>query len=158
MNANEISQLMEKHTAQMLQLLGVEADIVVDPVELEDKHYIDIRITTDGDAAELIGHAGTRMKAISTVLNMMLPRTEERYSVLLDVNGYRDQRTEYIKSEAEKAAAQAIESMDAVELEPMSPWERRLVHVALAERTDVMTLSEGEEGDRRVIVKPISVV
>jgi spoIIIJ-associated protein len=158
MDANQVSQLMEQHTAQMLNLLGVQAEIVVDALTTEGKQYIDIRIQTEGEAAELIGHAGSRLKALSTVLNMLLPKTEERYSVLLDINGYRDQRTNYIKEMAQKAAAEAIDTMAAVELDAMSAWERRIVHMELAERTDVMTLSEGDEGDRRVVVKPVSVV
>lgn len=160
MEPTQISQLVENHVAQLLQMVGVEAGIIVDIVSVEGKNYVDVKLTVaEKDSGLLIGHAGSRLKSLSAVLNMMLPRTEERYSILLDINGYREQRAAHIRSMADGAAEEAIALMEPVELEPMSPWERRIVHLALQERTDISTFSEGEEGeDRRVVIKPVSAV
>lgn len=160
MEPTQISQLIENHVAQLLQMLGVEAGVVVDIVSVEGKNYVDVKLTVaEKDSGLLIGHAGSRLKSLSAVLNMMLPRTEERYSVLLDINGYREQRAAHIRDMAGRAVEEAIALMEPVELEPMTPWERRIVHLALQERTDISTFSEGEEGeDRRVIIKPVSAV
>jgi len=160
MEPTQISQLVEKNVGQLLQMLEIEASTIVDIVSVEGKNYIDVKLTVaEKDSGLLIGNAGSRLKSLSAVLNMMLPRTEERFSVLLDINGYREQRAIQLRETANKAAEEAISLMEAVELEAMTPWERRIVHLHLQERTDISTFSEGEEGeDRRVIIKPVSVV
>lgn len=154
----EISNIMEQKVAELLELLDVSAAIQVDILESDGKQYIDIKLDSEEFGAELIGHRGNRLKSLSAVLNMMLPRTEERYSILLDINGYKDQRTQHIIDKTHQAAERAIESFEPVRLEPMSPWERRVVHMAIAERTDIVTESDGEGDDRHVVIKPVSVV
>lgn len=154
----EISQTMEQRVAELLEMLDIQAGVKVDTLALEGKNYLEVTVNAENEGAELIGHHGSRLKALSTVLSMMVPESDERISVLLDINGYRDQRTSYIESQAEKAMAEAIETLQPVELEPMSPWERRIVHMAASERTDIVTESIGDSDERRVVVKPVSIV
>lgn len=159
MEAEKVSKLVEEHLANILQMLDVEGSIQVDPIEVEDHKYIDVRVTVpEKDSGMLIGHAGSRLKSLTVVLNMMLPRDENRYSVILDINGYRDQRAVYIRDIANRAIEEAVSMMEEIELEPMSSWERRIVHMQVSERTDVTTESIGEGEDRRVIIRPVSVV
>lgn len=150
---------VEEVTSKLLNLLEVDASIEVNELELEGRSYIAVNVVAEESGAELIGHHGLRLKALSTVLGMMVPQTEgERVSILLDVNGYREQRGKYITEKAEQAIEEALSTMESVELEPMSAWERRLVHVAAADRTDIQTLSVGDGEDRRVVIQPVSVV
>lgn len=158
MNPEELTQIIEKRVAELLGLLQIEGTIQVDIVEMEEKKYVQVVVKSEEGGAELIGHRGGRLKALSTIINMMLPRTEERYSVLLDVNNYRDQRSQYIIDLTTKAMEQAIDSMEDVKLQPMAAWERRIVHMTAADRTDITTSSTGEGDDRSVVVSPVSVI
>ncbi len=72
----------------------------------------------------------------------------------VDAAGYRDRRETALHRMADRAAAEALRYDRPVELEPMRPAERKIVHMYLHERTDVETHSEGDEPDRRLVVSP----
>jgi spoIIIJ-associated protein len=74
--------------------------------------------------------------------------------VLLDVEGYRSRRERYLKDTALRAAEKAMRYRESIELDPMIPSERRIVHLTLASHEFVTTHSEGEGDNRRVIVQP----
>jgi spoIIIJ-associated protein len=74
--------------------------------------------------------------------------------VVIDADGYRERRSELLRADADDAAEEALRSGRAVELAPMPPAERRIVHEYLRERGGVETHSEGEEPDRSLIVSP----
>jgi spoIIIJ-associated protein len=74
--------------------------------------------------------------------------------VVVDADGYRERRTETLRSIALDAAEESLQSGDAVELDPMPASERRIVHEYLRERGDVKTHSEGEEPERYLVVEP----
>jgi hypothetical protein len=76
--------------------------------------------------------------------------------VLLDIEGYRQRRERYLKDTALRAAEKAMRYRESIELDPMIPSERRIVHLTLAEHEFVTTHSEGEGDNRRVIVEPTS--
>ncbi len=154
--ANLIEQF-QANVAQLLSLLNLKATVVVDEQELEGRKYFEVKINTEDNGAELIGHHGSTLDSIAVILGLLIPATEERYSVLLDINGYRDERTKYIEDLTAKAVDQVVNNNQSIVLQPMKPWERRIVHMALAERTDISTESQGEEPDRRVVIKPASV-
>ena len=74
--------------------------------------------------------------------------------MLLDIEGYRSRRERYLKDTALRAAERAMRYRESIELDPMIPSERRIVHLTLAEHEFVTTHSEGEGDSRRVIVEP----
>ena len=75
--------------------------------------------------------------------------------VVIDANGYRDRRAEALRGEADDAADEALSSGKPVELDPLPPFERRIVHEYLRERGDVETHSEGNEPERYLVVTPL---
>ena len=79
----------------------------------------------------------------------------ERKRVSVDASGYRERRRETIERQAERAAERALETGKEIELEPMSPTERKIVHDQLKDRPGLETFSEGEEPERCVIVAPL---
>ena len=81
---------------------------------------------------------------------------EERKQVVVDAAGYRDRREAALQRMADRAAAEALRFDRPVELEPMRPGERKIVHLYLRDRTDVETHSEGDEPDRRLVVTPVA--
>jgi spoIIIJ-associated protein len=74
--------------------------------------------------------------------------------VVIDANGYRERRAEALRAEADDAADEALRSGEAVELDPLPPFERRIVHEYLRDRGDVATHSEGDEPDRFLVISP----
>src|SRR5919106_878575 len=79
----------------------------------------------------------------------------ERKRVTVDAAGYRDRRGAALQRRADRAAEEALSGARAVELEPMSASERRVVHEHLRERAGVETYSEGDEPNRFVVVTPL---
>ena len=113
------------------------------------------------DGAELglvIGKRGHTIDAIQYLANVILWRGAEsgRKDVVVDAAGYRDRRRGSLEDVADRAASDALQSGRSVALEPMTAVERKIVHVHLAEREDVVTSSEGTEPNRRVVVAPAS--
>ena len=84
----------------------------------------------------------------------MNKRRHEHARLVLDVEGYREGREETLTALARKMAEKAVRSGRRVELEPMNPHERRVVHIALQEDKRVDTVSHGEEPYRRVVINP----
>jgi len=74
--------------------------------------------------------------------------------VVIDANGYRERRADALRAEADDAADEALRLGRPVELDPLPPFERRLVHEYLREREGVETHSEGDEPERYLVVSP----
>lgn len=107
------------------------------------------------ELAMLIGKHGMTLDALSAITNAVMHHGELRdifFSV--DVEGYRARRVATLRSIAVRSADRVVRDGAAVELEPMPPSERRVVHLALAANRDVRTESAGEGKDRRVVVLP----
>jgi spoIIIJ-associated protein len=75
--------------------------------------------------------------------------------VVVDAAGYRERRQAAIEAQADRAAERALKTAKEIELEPMTPSERRVVHQHLKDRAGLETFSEGDEPERCVIVAPL---
>ncbi|MGI1689890.1 RNA-binding cell elongation regulator Jag/EloR [Thermoanaerobacter uzonensis] len=103
----------------------------------------------------LIGHRGETLDSLQYLVNIVASKYREydRYRrIILDAENYRKRREETLIRLAKKLAKQVMETKESVELEPMSPNERRIIHMALQDHPYVETYSEGEEPNRRVII------
>lgn len=101
----------------------------------------------------LIGRRGETLNAIQYLVNLAVnKRRSDHVRVVLDVEGYREGREQTLSALAHKMAEKAVKSGRRVELEPMNPHERRIVHIALQNDSRVETISHGEEPYRRVVV------
>jgi spoIIIJ-associated protein len=131
--------------------LGIDARIDI----REDDETV-IATVGAGDAGLLIGRHGQTIDAIQYLLNAISHRRgdDPRREVVVDAAGYRERRRATLESLAARTADQARMSGEAVELDPMTAVERKVVHLALKERGDVETRSEGTEPNRYVVVVP----
>jgi spoIIIJ-associated protein len=136
---------------RVVAALGLDASIEV--TEAEDE----ILARLEGeDLGPLIGRRGQTIDAVQLICyRSALVGGEERKRVIVDAAGYREQRRQAVERQAERAAERALESGKEIELEPMSPTERRIVHQHLKDRAGVETFSEGSEPDRFVVVAPL---
>jgi spoIIIJ-associated protein len=117
----------------------------------------DVLVTVEGEGtAALVGRGGETIDALQYLVAQIATRADggERRRVALDADGYRARRAAALTELAERAAREAVEHGEEIELDVMTPHDRRIVHMALKDRTDVVTRSEGDEGRRRIIVEP----
>jgi len=136
---------------EFLVHFGVE-DAEIDEYEGDDGELI-LDIVGD-NLAVLIGRHGKTIDAIQfLVSSIVAKKTGYRHPVVIDVKGYKHRRKQKIVGIARASAARAIRQKHDVRLRPMTPFERRIVHIALREDKRVTTISEGTEPNRYVIIK-----
>lgn len=122
----------------------------------EDEGRIEAVVDGGDDYGLLIGKRGQTIDALQLLCYQAAFRgLRERKRVIVDAAGYRARRRETLESRGDRAAEQALESKRAVEMDPMSAQERRVVHERLKERAGVETYSEGDEPNRFVVVAPL---
>jgi spoIIIJ-associated protein len=108
------------------------------------------------DMGLFIGRHGQTIDAVQHLAQrIVFPGGPSAVRVVIDANGYRERRAEALRGEADDAADDAISSGKPVELDPLPPFERRIVHEYLRERGDIETHSEGNEPERYLVISPL---
>jgi spoIIIJ-associated protein len=136
----------------ILERMSIEAEVKVD--EEDDRIVLDI---VCDQAERVIGRRGQVVDALQHLVGKMTYRDRSAprgKPIVVDADGYRAKTIERLESLAQRMADKALETKEDVELNPMSPHDRRIVHMALAEVEGVTTRSEGTGDRRRVIVIP----
>ncbi len=115
---------------------------------------IPINLETDNPQV-LIGEGGQTLTDFQHILKAILRREiQEDFYIDLDINGYKEQKKRYLRELAGSLADEvSLMKKDKI-LPPMPAYERRIIHIELADRTDVTTESIGREPERRIIIKP----
>ena len=107
------------------------------------------------DAGLLIGRRGETLRTLQFLVRYMVSRRlDERVNLMIDVEGYQERRHSALRNMARRVASRVSDTGRSIALEPMSPSERRIVHVALSDHPGVFTESEGEGMDRQVVIMP----
>ena len=107
------------------------------------------------DAGLLIGRRGETLRSLQFIVNVIVNRNREKsVRVLLDVEEYRLRRDQALQELAQRVASKVSATGQSISLEPMSPAERRMVHLALANNPSVTTESSGWGNGRRVSINP----
>lgn len=134
----------------LLKILGVEAESEV----VTEEGSIKIEVKTQS-SARVIGKRGDVLDAIQCIAGAVANIGRDEYvKVVVDCENYRSQREETLVALAHKVEAKAVETGRKIILEPMNPYERRIIHSALVESDKVKTSSEGKEPARYVVVIP----
>lgn len=128
-------------------------EVTIDEYEGDEGELI-LDISGD-DMAVLIGRHGKTLDALQFVVSMITVRTIGfRYPVVVDVEGYKNRQRQKLESIARSSANRAASQHRKVGLRPMTPYERRIIHIALRDDDRVETVSEGEGSARHVVVVP----
>lgn len=128
-------------------------EVTIDEYEGDEGELI-LDISGD-DMAVLIGRHGKTLDALQFVVSMITVRTIGfRYPVVVDVEGYKNRQRQKLESIAHSSANRAASQHRKVGLRPMTPYERRIIHIALRDDDRVETVSEGEGSARHVVVVP----
>ena len=139
-----------KFLTQVFDSMNIKAEIEIDYNELENT--IDINLSGD-DMGVLIGKRGQTLDSLQYLTSLVVNKNSETYlKVKLDTENYRERRKETLENLAKNIAFKVKKSRKAVSLEPMNPYERRIIHSALQNDKLIETHSEGEEPYRRVVV------
>ena len=137
-----VSMIMDK--------MGLEATVTAE--ETEDSVNLEI----EGENMGLvIGRRGDTLDAISYLPTLVANKGQEKHSrIVIDTENYREKRKATLENLARRMATTAVKQRRNVSLEPMNPYERRIVHEALQGNDEVNTFSVGDDPYRKVVISP----
>ena len=151
----ELDQIADTAIAALEDILKYFelGEVTIDEYEGDEGELI-LDITGD-DLAVLIGRHGKTLDALQFIISSIAARAMGfRYPVVVDVEGYKGRQRQKLENLAFSTAKRALSQNRSVKMRPMTPYERRIVHIALREFDGVSTASEGEGGGRHVVVIP----
>lgn len=137
---------------EILTQMHIEAG--VEGTEKDGNLYFEIVEISDSDTGIIIGRRGETLSALQYLLSVSLNhRTRDHYRIFVDVGAYRIRRKVKIEKMARRNAEKVQKTHRKMSLEPMNAYERRIVHTALQGMTDIVTVSEGRDPNRRVVIR-----
>lgn len=180
MPVTEIKTVKEDKEAQVIVSDNANNDQIIGEYDKDDAHIIEfvstlfknmnlnctLKVTSSRDTLSIliggtdsnltIGYRGETLDAIQYI-TLLVANKPVRFAkrFVIDAEGYREKRAATLTALSKKLASQAVKSGKAIELEPMNPFERRVIHTALQENPAVTTLSEGDEPNRFVVICPV---
>lgn len=146
---NDIKENGKVFLEDVLEKMKIKANVEVS--EKDDSLTFNI---SGENIGAIIGYRGETLDALQYLLSLVVNKEHDipYKRVILDSENYRKKREETLKRLAEKTAYKVLKNRRPFKLEPMNPYERRIIHSALQGRDDVITYSEGEEPHRRIVV------
>lgn len=151
---NQLSEILDN----LLGMLLLEGSYEIE--EVDDNFLVSIETK---DAGRLIGARGESLDALQLLVNQMVARkvgfsakdglASGQKRVVIDVMGWKKQKEDELKKSAQSWGEQVLESGKELDLEPMAPWQRRIVHMTIAEMKGLESESVGEGRDRHIVIK-----
>jgi spoIIIJ-associated protein len=148
----DVAEKASEFLLGVLERMGISADI--DIKDDTDRTVLEIQT---GDTELVIGRRGVVLDALQHLVNKAVfkeKRDEKTKPLVVDAGGFRDKQVERLRSLAQRMSEKALETKQIVELQPMSPHDRRIVHMAISEIAGLTTRSEGEGEDRHILIVP----
>ena len=134
----------------LIEKMGLECSATIR--EEDDAYYVSV---SGKDTSTLIGYRGDVLDCVQYLTLLVVNKTADLDKrIIIDGENYREKRTIVLSKLAKKLAIKAAKTGKDVSLEPMNPFERRVIHSALADDKFVTTESEGEEPNRYIVIKP----
>ncbi len=148
----EPGEYMRDFVSELLNIIGLKGEVIISK---EDDENICLEIKGE-KLGLLIGKHGNTLNDLQYLANVLLHRQFEtiKRRVIIDIENYRHKRKRTLEQLAQNLAFKALKMKKEINLEPMSPNERRIIHLALKSNRDVITYSKGEEPYRKVIISP----
>src|SRR5690606_3937378 len=145
-----LAQKAVRFLRELLVNMGIFAQVEM----FKRPGYVMLNISGD-DLGRLIGRHGQTLNALQYIVNLVVHKdSNEEDRVIIDVGGYRKRREDNLKRLAQTTAERVKRKGRKEALNPMSPQERRIIHLALQNNKEVVTHSEGEDPYRRVVISP----
>lgn len=141
---------IEQHVTRTVQKMGIDARVDV----YDAGEYIAVDVAVE-ETGLFIGQKGETIDALQYLLNVTMYKNREYLKrIVIDTEGYRQRRIEAIQGMAHRTARRVAREQRPIELPPMTPSERRIVHIFLKDNGQVTTASQGSGDDRRVTISP----
>jgi spoIIIJ-associated protein len=122
----------------------------IETYEEEESISLDIKSTESGI---IIGRRGETLDALQYLTSLVVNKDCEEYKrITLDIENYRQKREQTLLKLAERLAQRVVRNRKSISLEPMNPYERRIIHSALQNNKNVKTFSVGDEPNRKVVI------
>ncbi|TET17873.1 MAG: protein jag [Dehalococcoidia bacterium] len=155
---SDITEVAKGVLETLLTMMGVVASVVpqANPVAEEEEAATPINLDIKGDdLGILIGRRGQTLSCLQYIVRLIVGhQTEAWVPIIIDVEGYKQRRYETLRALAWRLAEQVKARGVPFTLEPMLAYERRIIHLALADHPDVTTESIGEGEARKVVIQP----
>ena len=163
MDKNRILEIAQQENAKLLSLIGITNEVDYNLTDNSEDDFVVVEVSIKGeDLGFMIGNHGRHLQAYQSVLNLIVRnivwKEDENFKfvITVDAGDYRKQRMNKVEQTALQKADDARILGEPVDLMPMSPAERRVVHTVLGKFDDVKTESHGEGYDRFVRILPVS--
>ncbi|MAF20585.1 MAG: hypothetical protein CMI55_02800 [Parcubacteria group bacterium] len=145
------TDIIKETITELLKTMNFEGEVAVDD---SDENNILVNVQTN-QAGFLIGQAGTSLDALQYIARVMVNKKgNQSIQFLLDVNDYRKHRIKLLKELARNIAKQTLSEKATITLQPMSAYERRVIHLVLSDNPEVNTESIGQDPERKIVVRP----
>lgn len=156
---SECLEIAKEILENLIEKMGIEASVEIGslPVTYTDEQEANSAVlnVTGNDTGSLIGRKGQTLEAIQYIVRIIISKqSKSKQQIVVDVDNYRQKRYEDLKILALNIAEQVKAKNSSLKLEPMSPFERRIIHMTLADDPDIKTESIGEGELRKVVVLP----
>lgn len=153
-NIEDINEAKERVEVFLKDWLAQVDESLVYEIKIED--YTILVDITGQAAGLLIGYRGEALNAMQTILSTIANRNfNEKIKLILDIENYREKRAKILEELAEKVSKTVLKNGKSITLEPMSAYERKIIHTKLQDNTKVETYSIGEGDNRRVVIAKI---
>ena len=153
-----IEKTIKTTIEQMVDKMGFPSEVEVKKETLDGNETWIFNIKTE-ESSFLIGQYGVNLQSLQHITRLLVrKKIEERINFTIDVNSYRQEKNSSIEKLAASAAEQCLRENQEIIMRPMSPYERRIVHIELAKNKQVKTESLGEGEERRVVIKPANIL
>ena len=145
------TDIAKAYLADVLTKLGV-TNVVIDATETEDGAEFDVN---GDDIGFIIGHRGETLDALQYLTGLVVNHIHDEYfRVIINIGNYREKREKTLEVLGRKLAFRACKTGEKVSLEPMNPYERRIIHTAVQKVRGATSWSEGENLQRHVVIGP----
>lgn len=155
-NKKVSEDILNKTKIKVSKMIKEFFDITKDQVDYtvtEQNNFVYVQVNGE-DINHLVGYNGSILENLQMLINASLAKSDEEYAkVCLEINGFKEKKAKNIKRLANKMAENAIKFKKNIKLEPMTAYERKIVHNELQNNEYVYTESVGEEPKRRVVIK-----
>lgn len=144
--------IAEEFLKAVLDKMNIESEISIE--KKKNDLFINIVDINSDDKGIVIGKRGNTLDSLQYLLSLVVNKESEKYvRVVLDAGNYRAKREETLRSLAKKMASKAKSIDRPIKLEPMNPYERRIIHSTLQRDKDITTYSEGKDPYRRIVIE-----
>lgn len=143
--------IIKRHADNMLESMGFDGESII----AQENKTIIVNIEVESPAI-LIGRGGEGLESFQHLLRLLATEADlsRDYDIVVDIAGYRKKKASHLERKAKEKAYQVLTTGLPETLQPMTAYERRIVHMACANIADVETESEGEGRHKRVVIKP----